>query len=91
MGGYMEQIKELLPFNILEKDLLEQYLNERLRQGKYLADIQIVNQELDEEPIDKEIIIQGGECGAKVNRRQRKYFASDSDLSSDESRGSTVN
>ncbi len=53
----MEQIKELLPFNILEKDLLEQYLNERLRQGKYLADIQIVNQELDEEPIDKEIII----------------------------------
>ena len=29
----------------------------------------------------KEIILQGGECGTKDNRRQRKYFASDSDLS----------
>lgn len=35
----MEEVKELLPFNILEKDLLEQYLNESLREGKRLVRI----------------------------------------------------
>lgn len=55
----MEEIKVLLPFNILERGLLEDYLNESLQQGKYLTKIQPVAQGINGQSIEIEEFYEG--------------------------------